>query len=132
MKRQISVVGAVVIRNGTVLSAQRGETMTLAGLWEFPGGKIEHGESPQQALLREMEEELLCKVKIGAVVETTTHEYDFGVVTLTTFFATLLDSEPRLTEHAELRWIPRADLLSVEWAPADIPTVERIMRDHAA
>lgn len=131
MKRQINVVGAVVVRDGTVLSAQRGTAMSLAGLWEFPGGKIEAGESPQQALSREMEEELLCKVEIGDLVETTAHEYDFGVVTLTTFYTTLVEGEPQLTEHSEIRWIPSADLLSVEWAPADVPAVERIMRDLA-
>lgn len=106
--------------------------MSLAGAWEFPGGKIEQGESPQDALAREMREELLCIVTIGELVETTTYEYDFGVVTLTTFYATLAEGEPKLTEHSEIRWIPVADLESVEWAPADVPAVTRIMRDHAA
>ncbi|MFD6698632.1 MULTISPECIES: (deoxy)nucleoside triphosphate pyrophosphohydrolase [unclassified Microbacterium] len=132
MKKQINVVGAVVMRNGTVLSAQRSPLMSLAGSWEFPGGKIEPGETPQDALAREMREELLCTISIGDHVETTAHEYDFGVVTLTTFYATLIDGEPKLTEHSEIRWIPVPDLLSVDWAPADVPAVERIMRDHTA
>lgn len=131
MKKQINVVGAVVMRDGTVLSAQRSSRMSLAGLWEFPGGKIESEETPQDALSREMQEELLCTIAIGDHVETTTHEYDFGFVTLTTFYATLLAGEPQLTEHSEIRWIPADELLSVEWAPADIPAVERVMRDHA-
>lgn len=105
--------------------------MSLSGFWEFPGGKIEPGESAQEALAREMREELLCTVSVGELVETTAHEYDFGVVTLTTFYATLIDGEPRLTEHSEIRWIPVAELRSVEWAPADVPAVERIMHDHA-
>ncbi|MCD5346030.1 (deoxy)nucleoside triphosphate pyrophosphohydrolase [Agromyces sp. S2-1-8] len=132
MKKQINVVGAVVMREGTVLSAQRSPQMSLAGMWEFPGGKIEAGETPQQALVREMGEELLCVVEIGDHVETTTHEYDFGIVTLTTFYARLVSGEPQLTEHSDIRWIPAAELLSVAWAPADVPAVERIMRDHAA
>ena len=74
---------------------------------------------------------LLRLFEIGDLVEQTAHEYDFGVVTLTTFYATLIDGEPQLTEHSEIRWIPAADLLSVEWAPADVPAVERIMRDFA-
>ncbi|GAA4489395.1 (deoxy)nucleoside triphosphate pyrophosphohydrolase [Microbacterium panaciterrae] len=130
MKKQINVVGAVVMRDGAVLSAQRSQLMSLPGFWEFPGGKIEPGESAQEALTREMREELLCTVSVGELVETTTHEYDFGIVTLTTFYATLIDAEPKLTEHSEIRWIPVAELRSVEWAPADMPAVERVMYDH--
>lgn len=128
MTKQLDVVGAVLVRDGTVLAAQRGPGMALAGHWEFPGGKIEAGESPQEALGRELREELSCTATIGDRVETTSYEYDFGIVTLTTYFATLDAGEPQATEHAELRWIPVADLHSVEWAPADIPAVERIMQ----
>lgn len=132
MKKQINVVGAVVVRDDTVLAAQRSAGMSLPGLWEFPGGKIESGETPQEALAREMNEELLCTVEIGAHVETTSHEYAFGVVNLMTYYATLVGGEPQLTEHSEIRWIPVSKLDSVEWAPADVPAVERIMRDSAA
>lgn len=127
MKKHINVVGAVVVRGDTVLSARRSTAMQLPGVWEFPGGKVEPGETPQQALRREMREELLCDVEVGEQVETTSHEYDFGVVTLTTFFATLLAGEPQLTEHSEVRWIPAAQLSSVEWAPADVPAVQRVV-----
>lgn len=132
VNKQINVVGAVVIRAGSVLAAQRSQTMSLPGLWEFPGGKIESRESPQEALAREIQEELLCRVSVGERVEATTYEYEFGVVTLTTFYATILDGEPHATEHADLRWIPMADLHNLNWAPADIPTMKRILRDHAA
>ncbi|MCT2183849.1 (deoxy)nucleoside triphosphate pyrophosphohydrolase [Brevibacterium casei] len=131
MKKEINVVGAVVVNNGKVLSARRSPSMSLAGLWEFPGGKIEPGETPQDALTREMREELLCSVEVGEQVESTRHEYEFGFVTLTTFYSTIDEGEPRLTEHSEIRWIPAAELDSVEWAPADVPAVEKIMRDFS-
>lgn len=132
MKKEINVVGAVVNIGGKILSAQRSGSMSLPGMWEFPGGKIEPGETPRAALVREMHEELLCTVDIGDQVASTRYEYDFGFVTLTTFFATLVDGEPQLTEHSEIRWIDAANLDSVEWAPADIPAVKTIMAAYAA
>lgn len=129
MKKRINVVGAVLTDGTKVLAAQRGEGMSLAGMWEFPGGKIEQGETPQEALRRELQEELLCTADIGDKVETTEHEYDFGIVTLTTYYGTIVDKEPTLTEHSEVRWVDAKDLGSLTWAPADIPAVDRVVAD---
>ncbi|TDW31088.1 (deoxy)nucleoside triphosphate pyrophosphohydrolase [Cryobacterium psychrophilum] len=129
MKKRINVVGAVLTRGQTVLAARRSSTMSLPGMWEFPGGKIESNESPEQALLRELEEELLCSAEIGAHVETTEHEYDFGIVILTTYYCSLTGVEPRLTEHSEIRWVQSAELDQLDWAPADVPAVKRVMKD---
>lgn len=125
-KPHIVVVGAVLVRDGRILAARRSDEMSLPGYWEFPGGKIEPGETPEEALRRELEEELLCTAEIGDHLETTTHEYDFGIVTLSTYLCTLLSGEPQVTEHAELRWLMPDELGSVEWAPADIPAIERL------
>jgi 8-oxo-dGTP diphosphatase len=129
--RQIEVVGAVIVDDGLVLCAQRGPHGALAGLWEFPGGKIEPNETARDALEREIDEELRCVVEVGNEVTTTSHEYAFGVVTLTTFFCRLVDGVPQLTEHAAIKWLPAADLSTLEWAPADIPAVERIRAELA-
>lgn len=119
------------MRDGMILAAQRGAGMALPGMWEFPGGKIEANETPENALRRELEEELHCSAAIGAHIETTAHEYDFGIVHLATYYATLVAGEPTLTEHSEVRWLAPADLMSVDWAPADIPAVKRIMKDFS-
>lgn len=126
MKKQINVVGAVIVRDNEILCAQRGLAGSLGGMWEFPGGKIESGETPRKALEREIREELLCTVKVGDEVTSTTYEYDFGSVTLTTFYCELLEGEPQLTEHEDVRWLKRNELSTLEWAPADIPAVENI------
>lgn len=125
-KREIPVVGAVILRDNYVLCVQRGPNGSLPGMWEFPGGKIEAGESAREALEREIDEELLCEVEVGAEVVTTRHEYDFAVIILTTFFCKLKAGNPRLTEHSAERWLKPDRLASLEWAPADVPAVEKI------
>ena len=129
LKKRINVVGAVLTRGETILAAQRSSTMSLPGMWEFPGGKIEQDESAKEALLRELKEELLCSAEIGKHIQTTEHEYDFGIVILTTYYCSLTGDEPRLTEHSEIRWIHVTELDQLNWAPADIPAVKQVMRD---
>lgn len=129
-KKHINVVGAVIVKDGEVLCAQRGDG-ALAGMWEFPGGKIEPGETPRHALEREIDEELGCQVRVGEEVVSTTHEYDFGIVTLTTFYCELIDGTPSLTEHAAVEWREPSRLAELDWAPADIPAVEKIQAELA-
>lgn len=130
-KKQINVVGAVIIKDGAILCAQRGPHGALGGMWEFPGGKVELGEAPRDALIREIDEELMCKVLVGEQVTTTTYEYEFGIVTLTTYYCELLDGTPVLTEHAAVKWLSPNELDTLTWAPADIPAVELIRRELA-
>lgn len=131
-KRRIRVVGAVIVHEGEVLCAQRGPAGSLAGMWEFPGGKIEPREGARDALIREIDEELRCDIAVGDELTTTVHEYEFAVVELTTFWCELVAGEPVLTEHAEVQWLSASKLQSVRWAPADIPAVELIQRQMGA
>lgn len=131
MKKIIKVVGAILIKEGRILCAQRGGEKSLPFLWEFPGGKIEQGESPHQALIRELSEELLIEVELEATIfDAVSYEYDFGVVNLTTIIGKLKSGEPVLTEHQEIRWLSPEELFGVEWAPADIPIVKQLSKMH--
>lgn len=129
MKR-ITVVGAVLVRDGRILAAQRGEGMSLAGCWEFPGGKIEPGETPQETLRREIVEELGCRIEIGELVARTEHVYDFGLVDLATYWCRLIAGEPALTEHAAIVWADAEELAALDWAPADVEAVETILAER--
>jgi 8-oxo-dGTP diphosphatase len=100
-------------------------------MWEFPGGKIEPGESPREALEREIVEELHCRVEVGETITGTTYEYEFGIVTLTTFYCELVEGEPEVSEHQAVLWLQPAELRSLEWAPADIPAVDLIQQKYA-
>lgn len=129
MKKNIHVVGAVIIKSEKILCAQRGLTKTLAYKWEFPGGKVEDGEVPHEALQREINEEMLCKVEVGDQVEHTVYEYDFGIVHLTTYYCTLIEGDPVLTEHQEIKWLSPKELPTLDWAPADIPAINKLSSD---
>lgn len=98
--------------------------MSMPGMWEFPGGKIEPCETPEQSLTRELREELAIDVEVGEHVVTTSYEYDFGIVNLSTYYCTLVSGTPTVSEHAEIRWVAPADLGNLEWAPADVPAME--------
>ncbi len=124
--KEIDVVGAVVVADGRVLCVQRGPNGSLADKWEFPGGKVELGESPQAALEREIREELMCRIKVGEEITTTSHEYDFGIINLTTFYCQLAAGTPRLVEHAQMSWRSPDELGELDWAPADIPAVHLV------
>ncbi|MET4560841.1 8-oxo-dGTP diphosphatase [Lysinibacillus parviboronicapiens] len=130
MKKNVHVVGAIIENERQeIFCALRSPDMTLANYWEFPGGKIEVGETPEQALTREITEEFNCSIKVGEKVEDTTYEYEKFIVRLETYKARLLKGIPVAIEHAETRWVPRKELFELNFAPADIPAVEKIMNE---
>lgn len=130
MKKNIYVVGAVIVEEGKILCAQRGPTKTLAYKWEFPGGKIDEGETPEEALKREIMEEMECSIEVGNKVEHTVYEYDFGIVHLTTYLCHVIKGNPVLTEHVDVKWLKPNELSKLDWAPADIPAIEKLTMIH--
>lgn len=126
MTKSVEVVGAVIFREGQILCAQRGQHGQLPGAWEFPGGKVEHGESKAEALIREIREELSVEISVGNQVACTLHEYDFATINLTTFRCSIVAGDLSASEHSGLIWLYPADLFSLRWAPADVPAVRSL------
>lgn len=127
VKKTVRVVGAVIYNEqNEILCALRSPEMSLPNLWEFPGGKIEEGENPEESLVREIQEELECTIEVYEKIEEVYHEYPNVIVNLLTYKAKIIEGEPKAKEHAELKWMPLQELRSLEWAPADIPTVEAL------
>ncbi|MGH0556105.1 (deoxy)nucleoside triphosphate pyrophosphohydrolase [Bacillus pretiosus] len=125
MKKKVSVVGAVIFNErNEVLCALRSPKMSLPNYWEFPGGKINEGEMPQEALVREIKEELGCLINVGEKIEEVDYEYENIIVHLVTYKANIKSGILKALEHAEIKWVQVEKLFELEWAPADIPTVE--------
>ena len=131
MQGPIYVVAAAIQHEGRILVTQRA-TGPLAGLWEFPGGKVEPGEPPEDALAREICEELSCIVEVGSIVATNRHNYEFATIDLSVYWCTIIDGSPQLREHSAVRWLLPAELASVRWAAADLPAVEAIRSASSA
>ncbi|MEK4758160.1 (deoxy)nucleoside triphosphate pyrophosphohydrolase [Macrococcoides caseolyticum] len=129
MKKYIKVVGAVIVKEGKILCAQRNEHTSLPLMWEFPGGKIEENETPEDALKRELMEEMKCEITVGDKVVTTVHEYDFATIELTTFYSEMVNDRIILEEHIDMKWLAPKELGTIEWAPADVEAVEKIMKN---
>ncbi|HZG77311.1 MAG TPA: (deoxy)nucleoside triphosphate pyrophosphohydrolase [Paenibacillus sp.] len=127
--KTIEVVGAVIRDDrGDILCALRSSRMSMPGLWEFPGGKLEPGEAPRDALVREIREELGVELEVGALVADHTHAYESIVVRLRTYEARIVRGRPAAKEHERFEWRSAPDLAALHWAPADVPTVEALTR----
>lgn len=123
--KTIEVVAAIIIRDGKVFATQRGYGQ-WQGWWEFPGGKIESGERPQEALVREIQEELDAEIEVGDLLETVEWDYPDFHLTMHCFLCSLLSDSFHLNEHEAAAWLTPEALHSVRWLPADEGVVDKI------
>ena len=123
--KTVRVTAAVIHADGSVFATQRGYGEFKDG-WEFPGGKIEPGETPQEALVREIKEELDADIKIGALIDTIEYDYPTFHLSMDCFLCEPLSRSFVLKEHEAARWLSAEELDSVEWLPADVTLIDRI------
>lgn len=130
MKKLIKVVGAIIENeNNEILCALRSPVMSLPNMWEFPGGKVEKDENLKEAIEREIQEELDCKIEFLDTFNDNTHEYDNFIVNLITVKCRLVSGTPTANEHSKLIWLKRENLDSLKWAPADVPAVMQLISE---
>lgn len=125
--KKVRVVAAVIRNSNKIFATQRGYG-DLKGGWEFPGGKIEEGETPQQALKREIREELDTEIEVGALVDTIEYDYPQFHLSMDCFWCEIITGKLVLKEHEAAKWLTRDELNSVEWLPADITIIDRIRK----
>lgn len=126
MNKTVNVVAGAIVSAGRLFATQRGYG-DWAGWWEFPGGKIEPGETPDEALRRELREELALEVRVGE--EVTRVEYDYPKFHLSMrLYLCTPEGEPTLKEHSAARWLSKDELEAVRWLPADIEAVDTLKK----
>ena len=127
--KKIEVVAAIIHKGNYYLATQRGYGY-FEGMWEFPGGKIENGESREDALKREIKEELDVEVKIEKFLCTVDYDYPNFHLTMHCYHCRVSDGVIKLLEHLSAKWLTKDELKQVEWLPADVEVVKRLLSDH--
>ena len=127
--KTIKVVAAVIcdsLENTTKIFATARGYGEFKGKWEFPGGKLEAGETSQQALIREIQEELAVKIEVGELIDTIEYDYPTFHLSMDCFLCVVVDGEIILKEAEAARWLDKDELYSVDWLPADIELIEKL------
>lgn len=126
--KNVKVVAAIIINNGKVFATQRGYGEFKDG-WEFPGGKIEIGETPEQALVREIQEELDTQINVKEKIDTVEYDYPNFHLSMDCFICNIIKGDLILKEHEAAKWLSKDELYSVDWLPADKGLIEKI-KEH--
>lgn len=126
----VEVVAALIKRGDKFLICQRPQNKARGLLWEFVGGKVEKGESKKQALMRECKEELNIILDVGDVFIEVTHEYPDIVVHLMLFNAVIVEGEPQLIEHNDMKWITTTEIPNYEFCPADKVILQKLIEEN--
>jgi 8-oxo-dGTP diphosphatase len=126
-KKTIRVVAAIITDGERILATQRGYG-AFKGMWEFPGGKIEAGEMPEQALQREIKEELQLEIAIQRFVSTVHYEYPDFILNMDCYLCDIVGGNMSLMEHQDAVWLVPEELTTIEWLPADVELVEQLRR----
>lgn len=124
-RKRIEVVAAIIQNANEIFATQRGYGEFKDG-WEFPGGKIEDGETPQQALVREIREELDTEIEVGKLVDVVEYDYPQFHLTMHCFLCTIKSGDLVLKEHEAAMWLTKGNLNSVNWLPADLGLIEKL------
>lgn len=127
----IKVTAGVIKDNDKVLLTRRAPKENFAGGWEFPGGKIEVNETPQECLTRELKEELNIDVSIGKFCTEVTYDYSDMCVNLIAYYCTIIDGKIQVSVHDKYKWVEINDLLKYDLLPADVPIAKKIMEEFA-
>ena len=127
-RKHVQVAAAIIMDDGKIFATQRAHGEFKDG-WEFPGGKIEQGETPQQAAKREVMEELDTEIEVGELVDTVEYDYPDFHLTMHCFLCTVKSGNLVLKEHQAAKWLTRETLDGVEWLPADIGLIEKLKTD---
>ena len=127
MPKIIRVTAAIIEREGKILIAKRkaGDDL-FAGLWEFPGGKIEEGETPEECMARELKEELDIEVEVGELISSNKHKYPHGIFELLAYRVKHISGEMILNDHDEIKWVTVDEISNFEFPPADIPIITHL------
>lgn len=128
MMKTVRVVAAVIRKDNKIFATQRGYGEFKDG-WEFPGGKIEEGETPEQALAREIREELNTEIQVGKLIDTIEYDYPKFHLSMDCFWCEIMQGGLELKEHEAARWLSKEELYSVDWLPADVGVVEKIKKE---